>query len=97
MGGIAKALEKEIEKRTGIETRSVILGHLQRGGPPSAFDRYFATRLGLKAIDMVKKEEFGKMAALKKGELVSVPLEEAVGKMRVVDKELLEEAKVFFG
>jgi len=97
LGGIAKALEKEIEKRTGIETRSVILGHLQRGGPPSAFDRYFATRLGLKAIDMVKKEEFGKMAALKKGELVSVPLEEAVGKMRVVDKELLEEAKVFFG
>jgi len=97
LGGIAKALEKEIEKRTGIETRSVILGHLQRGGSPSAFDRYFATRLGLKAIDMVKKEEFGKMAALKKGELVSVPLEEAVGKMRVVDKELLEEAKVFFG
>ncbi|MBU1631120.1 MAG: 6-phosphofructokinase, partial [Candidatus Omnitrophica bacterium] len=79
LGGIAKALEKEIENRTGIETRSVILGHLQRGGSPSAFDRYFATRLGLKAIDMVKKEEFGKMAALRKGELVSVPLEEAVG------------------
>jgi len=97
LGGIAKALEKEIEKRTGIETRSVVLGHLQRGGPPSAFDRYFATRLGLKAIDMVEKKEFGKMAALKKNELMSVSLEEAVGKTRTVDKELLEEAKVFFG
>ncbi len=96
LGGIAKTLEKEIEKRTGIETRSVVLGHLQRGGSPSAFDRYFATRLGLKAIDMIKKGEFGRMAALRKGELVSVPLEEAVGKMRVVDKELLEEAKIFF-
>ena len=96
LGGIAKALEKEIEKRTSIETRSVILGHLQRGGSPLAFDRYFATRLGLKAIEMVKEGEFGKMATLKKGELVSVPLEEAVGKMRTVSKELLEEAKVFF-
>ena len=94
---MAKALEKEIEKRTGIETRSVILGHLQRGGSPSAFDRYFATRLGLKAIEMVKEGKFDQMAALKKGELVSVPLEEAVGKMRTVNKELFEEAKVFFG
>jgi phosphofructokinase-like protein len=97
LGGIAKALEKEIEERTGIETRSVVLGHLQRGGPPSAFDRYFATRLGLKAIEMVKKGEFGKMAALKKGEIVSVPLEEAVGKTKAVSKELFEEAKIFFG
>lgn len=97
LGGIAKALEKEIEKRTSIETRSVILGHLQRGGSPSAFDRYFATRLGLKAIDMVKKTEFGKMATIRKGELVSVPLEEAVGETRVVNNDLLEEAKVFFG
>lgn len=97
LGGVAKALEKEIEQRTGIETRSVILGHLQRGGSPSAFDRYFATRLGVKAIDMVQKGEFGKMAALKKGELVSVSLEEAVGKTKTVSRELLEEAKVFFG
>ena len=97
LGGVAKALEKEIEKRTGIETRSVVLGHLQRGGSPSAFDRYFATRLGLKAIEMVKAGKFDQMAALKKGELVSVSLEEAVGKTKVVSKELLEEAKVFFG
>ncbi len=97
LGGVAKVLEKEIEKRTGAETRSVILGHLQRGGSPSAFDRYFATRLGLKAIQMVKDNEFGKMAALKKGELLSVSLEEAVGKMKAVSKELFGEAKVFFG
>lgn len=97
LGGVAKTLEKEIEKRTGIETRSVILGHLQRGGSPSAFDRYFATRLGLKAIEMVKEGKFDQMAALQRGELVSVPLKEAVDEMKVVSKELLEEAKVFFG
>lgn len=97
LGGVSKALEKEIEKRTGVETRSVVLGHLQRGGSPSAFDRYFATRLGLKAIEMVKAGKFNQMAALKKGELVSVSLEEAVGETRVVSRELLEEAKVFFG
>lgn len=96
LGGIAKALEKEIEKRAGIETRSVVLGHLQRGGSPSAFDRYFSTRLGLKAIEMVEKKEFGKMAALQKGEIISVSLEEAVGKTRAVSKELFDEAKVFF-
>ena len=97
LGGIAKALEKEIEKRTGVETRSVVLGHLQRGGAPSAFDRYFSTRLGLKAIGMVKEGKFDQMAALQKGKIVSVPLKEAVGKTRVVDKELFDEAKVFFG
>lgn len=97
LGGIANALEKEIEKRTGAETRSVVLGHVQRGGSPSAFDRYLGTRLGLKAIDMVDKGEFDKMAALKDAQLVSVPLEEAVGKNKVVSKELLDEAKVFFG
>lgn len=97
LGGVAKALEKEIEKRTGIETRSVILGHTQRGGAPSAFDRYLATRFGLKAAELARKGEFGKMVSLQGTRVVSVDLEEAVGKLKMVDKSLYQEAKIFFG
>src|SRR5215467_5997625 len=72
LGGIGNALAQEIEKRTGYETRSVVLGHIQRGGTPSAFDRVLATRYGLGAIDMVHHGEFGKMAALRGNKIISV-------------------------
>lgn len=91
LGGIAKVLEKEIAKRTGIETRSVILGHLQRGGRPSAFDRFLATRFGLKAIELVKEGKFGQMASLRGTEIISVSLQEAVGKRKLVPHQLYEE------
>ncbi|HDN84767.1 MAG TPA: 6-phosphofructokinase [Candidatus Aerophobetes bacterium] len=91
LGGIARVLEKEIEKRTGFETRSVTLGHIQRGGRPSAFDRFLATRFGVKAVQMVKEEKYGETAALRGTKIVSVPLEEAVGKRKEVPPELYEE------
>ncbi|MBA7707425.1 Pyrophosphate--fructose 6-phosphate 1-phosphotransferase [subsurface metagenome] len=91
LGGIATLLEKEIAKRTGIETRSVILGHLQRGGRPSAFDRFLATRFGLKAIELVKEGKFGQMTSLRGTEIVSVPLQEAVGETKRVPQKLYEE------
>jgi len=91
LGGIAKALEKEIQQRTGIETRHVILGHLQRGGSPSAFDRILGLRLGMKAVEIVAEGKFGCMVALKGTEIVAVPLKEAVGKLKVVPSTLISE------
>jgi 6-phosphofructokinase 1 len=92
LGGIGSTLASEIEKRTGFETRSVVLGHIQRGGSPSAYDRVLATRYGLGAIDMVHRGEFGKMAALRGNKIVSIPLEEAIASNRKVDKEILDAA-----
>src|SRR5215469_4221601 len=92
MGGIGNQLAREIEKRTGFETRAVVLGHIQRGGSPSAFDRVLATRYGIGAIDMVHHGEFGKMAALRGNKIVSVPLLEAISNNRKVDPELIEVA-----
>ncbi len=92
LGGIGNVLAREIEKRTGFETRSVVLGHIQRGGTPSAFDRVLATRYGLGAIDMVHRGEFGKMAALRGNRIVSVPLAEAIASNRKVDAEMIETA-----
>ena len=89
LGGIANILAREIEKRTGFETRAVVLGHIQRGGSPSAFDRVLATRYGLGAIDMVHRGEFGCMAALRANKIVSIPLLEAISKNRVVDDEMI--------
>lgn len=91
LGGIGEALRKEISERTGFESRSVVLGHTQRGGRPSAFDRFLATRYGVKAVQMIKEEEFGKMAALRGVDIVSVPLEEAVGERKEVSRELYRE------
>jgi 6-phosphofructokinase 1 len=90
LGGIANILAREIEKRTGFETRAVILGHIQRGGSPSAFDRVLATRYGLGAIDMVHRGEFGCMAALRANKIVSITLSEAISKNRVVDNEMIQ-------
>jgi len=90
LGGIANILAREIEKRTSLETRAVVLGHIQRGGTPSAFDRVLATRYGLGAIDMVHRGEFGCMAALRANKIVSIPLIEAISRNRVVDDEMIK-------
>ena len=92
LGGIGSLLAQEIEKRTGFESRSVVLGHIQRGGSPSAFDRVLATRYGLGAIDMVHRGEFGCMAALRGNKIVSVPLADAISKNRTVDQETIDVA-----
>lgn len=97
LGGIAKVLAKEIEKRTGAETRAVILGHLQRSGPPTAFDRVMATRVGISAVELVEKKNYGKMVRVKGGEINPVDIGLAVGKLKTVSPELYEMAKIFFG
>ncbi|KWX00283.1 6-phosphofructokinase [Carbonactinospora thermoautotrophica] len=97
LGGIGEVLAAEIEKRTGKESRCVVLGHVQRGGTPTAFDRWLATRFGLHAIDAVHDGDWGKMVALRGTDIVRVPLAEATKELKVVPKELYEEAKTFFG
>jgi ATP-dependent phosphofructokinase / diphosphate-dependent phosphofructokinase len=97
LGGIGNVLAREIEDRTGYETRAIVLGHVQRGGTPTAFDRVLATRFGVAAIDTVHDGEFGTMVALRDGDVVRVPLEAGVGQLKLVDPALYEVAKVFFG
>jgi 6-phosphofructokinase 1 len=97
LGGIGYHLGKEIEKRLNIETRVVVLGHLQRGGSPTPFDRILATRFGIAAIDLVHKGTFGHMVAFKANKIVSVPLKNVVGKRKKVDLQLYDIASVFFG
>jgi 6-phosphofructokinase 1 len=96
LGGVGEVIAREMEKRTGFETRSVVLGHVQRGGAPTAFDRILGTRYGLKAVELARSGQFGKMVALRGTDIVTVNLQ-AVTKSRMVPKELYEEAKVFFG
>ncbi|MGC9346447.1 MAG: 6-phosphofructokinase, partial [Candidatus Bathyarchaeales archaeon] len=97
LGGVGYYIGKEIEKRMGIETRVVVLGHLQRGGSPTAFDRILATRFGVAAIDLVHEGKFGCMVAIKGNKIISVPLKDVVGKRKTVDLELYDIASVFFG
>jgi 6-phosphofructokinase 1 len=97
LGGIGQVLANVVEKKTGYETRVVVLGHIQRGGTPTAFDRVLGTRFGVKAMDLVMKQEFGKMVSLQGNKIVSVPLERAVEKLKTVDTELYEIARTFFG
>ena len=97
LGGIGKVLASEIEKRTGIETRFVILGYIQRGGTPTAFDRLLGTRFGVAAVDFISKGYFGKMTSLKGNKIVPLDLAEVVSKTRVVDDELYSIAETFFG
>jgi 6-phosphofructokinase 1 len=92
LGGIGNVLAREIERRTGFETRAVVLGHVQRGGSPTAFDRVLATRYGTRAIDLVHREEYGKMVAVHGTEIVSIPLEEAINRTRLVGQDLLDVA-----
>ena len=97
LGGIGVMLEGEIEARTGFETRVTILGHIQRGGTPTAFDRVLATRFGIAAIDAVEEKDFGKMVALSGTAIVRVPIGDAVGTLKTLDPTLYETAEVFFG
>jgi 6-phosphofructokinase 1 len=97
LGGIGNVLAEEIEKRTGFETRATILGHIQRGGSPTAFDRVLGTRFGVFAAELVEQGKWGYMAALKGTEIVAVRLEEAVGQLKTIDLNLMDVASTFFG
>ncbi|MBM7515359.1 6-phosphofructokinase [Nocardioides nitrophenolicus] len=97
LGGIGDRLAHEIEQRTGKEARAVVLGHIQRGGTPSAFDRWLATRFGLQAIDAVADGEFGVMVALRGTRIERVPLVEGTGELKLVSPQEYAEAQVFFG
>lgn len=96
LGGVGEIVARELEKRTGFETRSVVLGHVQRGGAPTAFDRILGTRYGLKAVELARTGQFGKMVALRGTEIITVDLQ-AITKSKLVPKELYEDAKIFFG
>ena len=97
LGGIAVHLEREIEERTGFESRMTILGHVQRGGSPLAYDRVLGTRFGVAAIDAADQGNFGKMVALRGTEIELVPLDEALAEPKLLDPRLYETATVFFG
>ncbi|MBB6626390.1 6-phosphofructokinase [Nocardioides sp. KIGAM211] len=97
LGGIGDRIASEIEQRTGAEARAVVLGHVQRGGTPTAFDRWLASRFGLQAIDAVADGDFGTMMALRGTKIVRVPLSEGTGELKLVSPEEYAEAEVFFG
>jgi ATP-dependent phosphofructokinase / diphosphate-dependent phosphofructokinase len=97
LGGIGDRLAHEIETRTGKEARAVVIGHVQRGGTPTAFDRWLATRFGLQAIDAVADGDYGTMMALRGAQIIRVPLIEGTGELKLVTPEEYAEAEVFFG
>src|SRR5207237_1355121 len=97
LGGVGQRLEREIEERTGYETRTTVLGHVQRGGTPTAFDRVLATRLGVAAIDAASERRWGTMTALRGQRVELVPLEEAVATLRTVAVADYEAAAAFVG
>jgi 6-phosphofructokinase len=96
MGGIGDWLGGLIEQKTGIETRVTVLGHVQRGGTPTAYDRVLATRFGLKAVELIQQKQFGYMASLCGTEIVAVPIEEALTQ-KLLDPKVFDDAAVFFG
>jgi ATP-dependent phosphofructokinase / diphosphate-dependent phosphofructokinase len=95
--GVGAALAREIEQRTGYETRVTVLGHVQRGGTPTARDRVLATRYGLKAADLVEQGKFGRMAALHGDAIVDVPLKDATAELKTVPDDWFAVARAFFG
>jgi ATP-dependent phosphofructokinase / diphosphate-dependent phosphofructokinase len=97
LGGVGQMLAEEIEKRTGKEARCTVLGHIQRGGTPTAYDRVLATRFGVHAVEAVYDEAFGVMVALRGTEIVRVPLAEATSQLKLVPPERYAEAEIFFG
>jgi ATP-dependent phosphofructokinase / diphosphate-dependent phosphofructokinase len=97
LGGIGQLLEREIGERTGFESRATVLGHIQRGGTPTAFDRVLATRLGAAAIDAASERKWGQMPALRATKIELVPLSEAVAELKTVPPEEYEMASAFFG
>lgn len=96
LGGVGEIIAELIERRTGIETRVVTLGHLQRGGAPSAYDRVLGTRLGVHATRLVHDGQFGQMVSLRGTRITSVDLGDAVGEMRTLESEFMDEAREFF-
>jgi 6-phosphofructokinase 1 len=97
LGGIGQRLEAEIESRTGYESRATVLGHVQRGGSPTAFDRVLATRLGIAAIDGATRGQWGKMTALRSMKIELVELADAVKELRTVPDDEYLAASAFFG
>ena len=97
LGGIGQVIGALIEKKTGYETRVTVLGHIQRGGSPTAFDRVLGTRFGVRAVELVRDGKFGQMVSLRGREIVSVPISEAVKELKLVGRELYDLAKIFFG
>ncbi len=97
LGGIGEILGNEIEKRTGFETRVSVLGHIQRGGTPTAFDRILATRFGVRAVELIKKKKFGRMVAISGNKIIDVDIQEATKEIKTVDKQIYQVAKEFFG
>jgi 6-phosphofructokinase 1 len=97
LGGIGQTLADLIEQRTGYETRVTVLGHLQRGGAPTAFDRVLGTRFGVKAVELVLEGRFGQMASLQGNQILGVPIEQAIKQLKTVDMNLYVLAKIFFG
>jgi len=97
LGGIGYYLAEKIEEKTGLETRAIVLGHLQRGGTPTAYDRILATRFGIAAIDLVHDGKFGMMPVLQGDDIVAVPIKNAVANRKTADLRLYEVAKIFFG
>jgi len=97
LGGIGEIVTSMIEEATGIESRCTILGHIQRGGTPTAYDRVLATRLGMAAVESTVKKKWGQMVALRGTEIVEVPFDEALGKLKTVPQHRYDEAAVLFG
>jgi len=97
LGGIGGFLAKEVERRLGVETRVTTLGHVQRGGTPTAYDRILATRFGIAATELIEHNNFGKMVALQGNTIVPVDLQQAVSTLKTVDMKLYDMAQVFFG
>jgi len=94
--GVGEQIAEVIEKTTGIETRVAVIGHIQRGGSPTLFDRILATRVGVRAVELVYEGKFGQMVALQGNEIVSVSLEEATGKLKTVTDDWIKLMEVFF-
>lgn len=96
LGGISIYLARELERRSGVETRAVILSYIQRGGMPSAFDRVLGTRFGVYSVEMILDKKFGRMAALKGLRIIDIPIEIAISKLKLVDPDYYKVAEVFF-
>jgi 6-phosphofructokinase 1 len=96
LGGVGATLAERLEEQTGFETRYTILGHIQRGGSPTAFDRVLGSRFGVAAVDLIARQGFGRMVAIRGTQIVDVPLAEAVGTLKTVGPELYGLARVFF-
>ncbi len=95
LGGISNLIAQEVEKRSGLDSRVTILGHIQRGGRPTAFDRILATRMGAKAVDLVHQEDFGKLVCFRENKITAVPIEEALKQQKPMDMELYQLSKLF--